>query len=570
MHVKNKALRFTLFGCVALTLVLTAACGSNNGNNTGESGNKTNDSATTNNAPTDNTSAEKPAEEIDYYKFKEPVDVVFAKSVFDVKVYPEGEDPGNNAVYKMIEQTTNIKPTNKFAVPYENYRERIKLGIASNDLPDIFFAEQADVDQLIKNDMLEDLKPIYDKYATDKTKQIAGYKDGLLFSGAQREDKIYGMPNVSDSLNGSPVVYIRKDWMDKLGAQMPKTFEELIALAKRFAKEDPDGDGKPDTYGLSMNNQLDLKFTALMNAYGAYPKVYVKDADGKLNYGSLNPNMKQGLTMLAELYKEGVIDKEFVTKDMPKSMELVSQGKVGILIGEFFSPLWPLQDVPKNVKGADFVSMPMPGLGGSEYQPNVPINVSGYFVVRKGFAHPEALMVLLNNLAETSYSNLDNAWAKAWSELNKDPKYANASINNWLPVFNDRPDANTNRYNLFTDALKSGTDQNMPADQRVTFQNVKKGKEGDAANWPWYKTFLEGVPNASSYKTIVYNGWFGSATETGKLKGASLLDLENQTFIKIIVGKSPVDSFDDFAKQYNDLGGKQILDEMNAVLATQK
>ncbi|MFD0670943.1 hypothetical protein [Cohnella sp. GCM10027633] len=564
---KSAPLRVTLLATLALSLVMATAC-SNNSNNSNNGGSASPTATQGESASASSTATS--TEAVDYYKFKEPVNVVFAKNVFDIKVYPEGEDPGNNAVYEMMEKTTNIKASNKFAVPYENYRERIKLGIASNDLPDIFFAEQADVDQLIKNDMLEDMKPYFDKYATDKTKEIVGYKDGLLFKGAQRADKIYGMPNVTDALNGSPVVYIRKDWMDKLGATMPKTFEELIDLAKRFAKEDPDGDGKPNTFGLSMNNQLDLKFTALMNAYGAYPKVYQQDAEGKLTYGSLNPNMKQGLTMLADLYKEGVIDKEFVTKDMPKSMELVSQGKVGILIGEFFSPLWPLQDVPKNVKEADFVSMPMPGLGGAEYQPNVPINVAGYFVVRKGFEHPEALIVLLNNLAETSYSNLDNEWAKAWMELNKDPKYANASINNWLPVFNDRPDANANRYNLFTEAFKSGTDENMPVDQRVTFQNVKKGKEGDAANWAWYKTFLEGVPNANSYKTIVYNGWFGGATETGKLKSASLLDLENQTIIKIIVGSAPVDSYDGFIKQYNDLGGKQIVDEMNAELASQK
>jgi len=568
---KKSALRIALLTLTAVALLVSAACGSNgnNGNNGSGSSNETANTAANNQQTPDNASPAEPEEEIDRFAFKEPVDVVFAKNVFDIKVYPEGEDPGNNAVYKMMKDTMNINASNKFAVPYDNYREKIKIGIASNDLPDIFFAEQADVEQLIKADMVEDLRPVYEKYATENTKKIVGYKDGLLFKGAQRGEALYGMPNVTDSLNGSPVIYIRKDWLDKLGASMPKTFEELIALAKRFTKEDPDGNGKADTYGLSMNNQMDLKFTALMNAYGAYPKIYTKDGDGKLVYGSLNPNMKQGLAMLAELYKEGVIDKEFVTKDMPKSMELVSKGSVGILVGEFFSPLWPLQDVPKNVPGSDFVAMAMPGLGGAEYQPNVPVNVSGYFVVRKGFEHPEALIMMLNNLAETAYSNLDNPWAKAWAELSKDQKYANASINNWLPVFMDRPDANTNRYNLFKEAFETGSDQNMPEDQRNTFQMVKKGKEGDPANWAWFKTFTEGVPFASSYNTIVYNEWFGSATETAKLKGANLLKLENETFIKIIVGSAPVDEFDNFVKKFNEQGGEQILKEMNDALAAQ-
>jgi putative aldouronate transport system substrate-binding protein len=507
--------------------------------------------------------------EEDYFRFKEPVNVVFGKSVNDIKVYPEGEDPQNNAVYAMMKDTANIVGTNKFAVPFDTYLQQLKLGIASNEIPDIFYADQATLEELIRNDMLVDMKPIYDKYATENTKKIMGYDDGVLFKGAQRGEAIYGLPSVSDALNGSPVVYIRKDWLEKLGASTPTTLEELLDLAVRFTKEDPDGNGQNDTYGLSMNNQLDLRFTAILNAYGVYPKIYQTGADGKMTYGSLNPGMKQGLTALADLYKQGAIEPEFVTKDMPKSMEIVSKGSVGILLGEFFSPLWPLQDVPKNVPGADFVSIPMPGLGGAEYKPYVPINASGYFVVRKGFEHPEALMLMLNNMSETAYSNLENPWAKAWADLSKDPKYAAAGINNWLPVFFDRPDANTNRYNLYKYALDNNDDTKMPEDQRNTFNLVKAGLDGDPNNWPWPRTFLEGVPNASSYKTVIRNEWFGSPTETAKQKGASLTKLEEETLIKIIVGQQPVDSFDAFANEWLAGGGQDILNEMTAAIAAQ-
>ena len=507
--------------------------------------------------------------EEDYFRFKEPVNVVFGKSVNDIKVYPEGEDPQNNAVYAMMKETANIVGTNKFAVPFDTYLQQLKLGIASNEIPDIFYADQATLEELIRNDMLVDMKPIYDKYATENTKQIMGYDDGVLFKGAQRGEAIYGLPSVSDALNGSPVVYIRKDWLEKLGASTPTTLEELFDLAVRFTKEDPDGNGQNDTYGLSMNNQLDLRFTAILNAYGVYPKIYQTGADGKMTYGSLNPGMKQGLTKLADLYKQGVIEPEFVTKDMPKSMEIVSKGAVGIFVGEFFSPLWPLQDVPKNVPGADFVSIPMPGLGGAEYKPYVPINASGYFVVRKGFEHPEALMLMLNNMSETAYSNLENPWAKAWADLSKDPKYAAAGINNWLPVFFDRPDANTNRYNLYKYALDNNDDTKMPEDQRNTFNLVKAGLDGDPNNWPWPRTFLEGVPNASSYKTVIRNEWFGSPTETAKQKGASLTKLEEETLIKIIVGQEPVDSFDAFVNEWLAGGGQDILNEMTAANGAQ-
>ncbi|MFC4779508.1 hypothetical protein ACFO9Q_22240 [Paenibacillus sp. GCM10023252] len=556
----KKSYRSMLLLMVIIIVAFTAACGNNAGNK--------NNGVTESPSPTEEAGENTPAEEaVNPFKFTEPVDVVFAKNIFDIKVYPEGEDPQNNAVYKMMKDIININATNKFAVPYENYKQRIKLGIASNDLPDVFFADQADLEELMKNDMLLDLKPIYEKYATENLKKIMGYGDNILFKGAQKGDAIYGMPSVSDALNGSPALYLNKKWMEKLGASTPTTMEQVLELAVRMTKEDPDGNGKADTYGLSMNNQLDLRYTAIMNAYGVYPKIYTKDADGKLTYGSLNPNMKQGLAKLAELYQANVFDKEFVTKDMGKSAELVSKGAVGIFMGEFFSPLWPLQDAVKNVAGTDYVGIPVPGLGGAEYKPFVPINASGFFVVRKDFKHPEALILLLNNLAETAYNNLDNEWAKAWMALSKDPKYANASINNWLPAFLDRPDANMNRYTLFKTALDTKDDTQMPADQKVTFDNVKKGLEGDAANWPWARTFLEGVPSASSYKTVIRDEWVGSPTETGKLKGASLKKLEDEMVMKIITGAEPVDYFDKFVKQFLEQGGQQILDEMNAALA---
>jgi multiple sugar transport system substrate-binding protein len=44
-------------------------------------------------------------------------------------------------------------------------------------------------------------------------------------------------------------LFIRKDWREKLGLPQPKTWDDLRALGKAFTTQDPDGNGKPDTYG---------------------------------------------------------------------------------------------------------------------------------------------------------------------------------------------------------------------------------------------------------------------------------------------------------------------------------
>ena len=66
----------------------------------------------------------------------------------------------------------------------------------------------------------------------------------VTFDGHQ-----YGLPEPPPLPKREGLV-IRKDWLDKLGLEVPTTPEELLAVAKAFTEQDPDGNGKNDTYGL--------------------------------------------------------------------------------------------------------------------------------------------------------------------------------------------------------------------------------------------------------------------------------------------------------------------------------
>lgn len=49
---------------------------------------------------------------------------------------------------------------------------------------------------------------------------------------------------------------VRKDWLDKLGLDVPKTLDDVVEVARAFKNDDPDGNGVDDTWGLGVCNEM--------------------------------------------------------------------------------------------------------------------------------------------------------------------------------------------------------------------------------------------------------------------------------------------------------------------------
>ena len=117
----------------------------------------------------------------------------------------------------------------------------------------------------------------------------------------------------------------------------PKTMDELRQVADAFTNKDPDKNGKKDTFGLAMYKDIFGggfgNVEGLFNGFGAYPNIWI-EKDGKLVYGSVQPEMKKALEFIQGLYKDGLIDPEFGVKDANKVAD-VSAGKLGMFYGSF-------------------------------------------------------------------------------------------------------------------------------------------------------------------------------------------------------------------------------------------
>ena len=504
------------------------------------------------------------SEEEKMKKYDPEITLTFAKAEV-VTNYPEGQDAQKNDMYKMWEDIMGIKVENSILCASNAMTEKFQLAIASDEIPDFGIVDAATLASLIKNDMVMDMTDIYDQWATDNLKAIAGQQDNALFAPTLKDGRYMAIPVANTVGDSYPILWIRSDWLDALGLKAPSTMEEVFAIAEKFAADDPDGNGKDDTYGLYLDKDLNgLDF--IMAAYEVYSKdeYWVKQEDGSFIAGCTDPDAKKPLGALAKLYEAGAIDHEFAVKEQSKEEELIASGKIGIYIGYFYSPLGVMKDSVANV-GADWIAVPMPAAEGyPEYKPGVNLNVYGYIYAKQGITNPEAIVVMLNHLcdgyAAPWLSDGDSEFYKKYNELAADPAISQAGANNLMPF---QMAGNINWGKEFTEAIAAGKEHVEGKD--ADYQNVISTGLSEDLSWAWKKVYLEGYL-VMDLDNVRYSDYTGAPTETMS-KTQSLLNTQKLTdYISIIMGDQPVDYFDTFVETFNNIGCAKIAEEIKEEL----
>ena len=262
--------------------------------------------------------------------------------------------------------------------------------------------------QLTEAGAIEDLTPYVEKYANADILANWEQTGGVALQAATIDGKIMGIPNVQPQADAPIMVWVRQDWLDKLGLAAPETVDDVEAIARAFIEQDPDGNSAADTFGLTgTTNPVQVPsnlhgFDAIFNAYGAFPELFYRNADGEIVYGSIQPEAKEALVRLAAMYQAGIIDPEFATKDGDKANEIVVGGKGGIMMGPWWISWWPLADAVNNDPNADWQPYMVKDKNGN-YTFGMGDYTYSFVVVKKGYAHPEVALKILNVQNDISY-----------------------------------------------------------------------------------------------------------------------------------------------------------------------
>lgn len=230
-----------------------------------------------------------------------------------------------------------------------DYTEWLTLAMAGDDAPDWFrdqavgqamlrdFVEQGLVAEL-DVDMVKENMPNYMAW-TKKYSDIFGDDPFSLYAV---EGKVYAIPDAMVDMTRFCLMGYRKDWLENLGLAVPETQEEFTEVMRAFTFDDPDGNGVDDTYGyIGITGDADWAFSPIFAAYGTYPGIWYAKEDGTVTRGEIEPETKEALKYIKELYDMGVIDPEWMTIDFEGAKNKVVSSVAGCSWQNWMSILTP-------------------------------------------------------------------------------------------------------------------------------------------------------------------------------------------------------------------------------------
>lgn len=554
---KNKK---AFISTMALAVLMTA-CSSNTGDTSKDAG---------------GTASADTSAKVDQFKMPNPIEITTFKSLSPGAKLPAGDTVESNQYMKYVSQKTNINFKILWYAAPQDYEQKMNLAIASNDLPDMMLVNEQTFLSLAAAGQIEDMTKVYEKYASPLTKELYASTNNKALDKASYKGKLMGIPNISVQADAASMVWLRKDWLDKLGLQPPKSIDDVTAIAKAFVEKDPDGNGKADTIGIAgFENALAVNgkaqrgdFKGIFQAFGAYPSGgvqgvsnWIKDSSGNVMYASLTPETKQALGKIREMYAAGVIDKEFVLKKDPN--ENIVSGKAGM----FFGPWWSgglAADAMKINPKADFVPYLIPDAKGTVNTMMVPVSTQ-FIVVKKGVKNPEAAMIYANT------------FIAAQRKVDPDALKLDFSVSaEYWPIGNatyDYADAVERKSDTLKKAMSGAIkSDDLNPEMKELFAKQTRDKanpKADLKDWSGYFGYTLPADLLKQNMNKVYSE-FTANTKTMERKWANLQKLEKETFFGIVVGEKPLDAFDKFVSDWKAQGGDEITKEVADELSKAK
>lgn len=476
------------------------------------------------------------------------------RKTISVAIYDRGNIPAaegtvdNNRWTKWVNENAPVNV--KFVpIPRQTSKDKYNVLFASGEAPDLCLEyDKSILDQFLSNKQLMPLDDVVNKYSKEYKQLTEKY--GVFKKFANSDGKMYYVMKASAaSINHT--LLIRNDWLKNVKMNMPTNMDELYNVAKAFTEQDPDGNGKSDTLGLS--------FTGYTNSVLDYffGNVGWRAKDGKFSYAF--DELKAVTEFKKKIYDAGYTDKDYPTDtNGAKAQQDFINGKMGIFgFGSGASLLALMDSVLKNNPKAEVTVIPSIQTQFGKFAPAQTGGAQVAGAINKACKNPDAVMKYLDWLnTESVYLHLMYG-GDAYSKKTETGAYVPLDA----AKFKNEVSYNSDIYMATSGVISKANDYKLSLDQKVPAQKMTYDITVAAEN-AYLKSKITDpkignspLPALSSDMNLIITNTVGSSP--GGITGSKLLDTMTKA---VISGKNyTVDqAMADVKKAYDAGNGKVV------------
>lgn len=365
------------------------------------------------------------------------------------------------------------------------------------------------------------------------------------------DGKLIAIPRTRDI--GRYGLSYRQDWADKLGIEEPKTVEDVYNMLYKFTYEDPDGNGKNDTFGMEMTSYTG-PFDIVQTWFGVGNGW--AEVDGKLIPVHMQPEYKEALDWLKKVYEDGLMPSDWAVRTTDTWSNGCKTGESGVYIDVMDGGrrIWDYftkeESYTASVANPDEPAS-MNLLGAINGKTLATSGYNGFFTLSASTCDTpekvEAALTLLDRLNDNDIRLLVEYGIEGinW-EKDADGNLVDLDVEDATLAANymglNQMLAYLPRYDLNPSPAKNERTQ---AQADVYVENEKYAVFNPAASF---------LANSQTYSDL----------------GASLTDIINQARTQYICGQIDEAGLEEAWNQWLAQGGQQIIDEVNEQYAANK
>lgn len=266
-------------------------------------------------------------------------------------------DKGDDGI-RMIEQMAEVfqkdhpdVAVTSVSFPTEQWFSKTIAALNTGSSPDIIFNDNPRIVRIMQTTgKLSDLGPELAGLAaadagfiTDGDRAAATYEGRVIMIPFQRT--ITGLG-------------VRQSWLEKVGERPPVTWDDVLRVGRKFQENDPDGNGRNDTYGLAMqagNAESMISAGIGLLVYGSGAPHYLVDDEGQVVVDQ--PEVSQPTIEYLKLFTDyELVSPDTVNHTFTDMYQLIEGGRVGMFrVGNWNVAKWDRE----TIKG-DFLVQPYP------------------------------------------------------------------------------------------------------------------------------------------------------------------------------------------------------------------